>query len=186
MSKKCQELASGLLWVNSERKDGGREEGDSVLRKPLLLNHFLYPPNYSLPSFVPKSPPPPRSGSFCISLPNCLFSSLKLLLPTPWPSWAPYCISYIIPLMERWRMYSQRKIIIIYKLSNSPFFVCFVFPQVIFLSAKMFECLNRCLCLKYCTCAIEGDSQRWRLFLLFSRRWTCFNHRSDYWSPPDL
>lgn len=54
------------------------------------------------------------------------------------------------------------------QLSNSPFFVCFVFPQVIFLSAKMFECLNRCLCLKYCTCAIEGDSQRWRLFLLFS------------------
>lgn len=44
MSKKCQELASGLLWVNSERKDGGREEGDSVLGKPLLLNHFLYPP----------------------------------------------------------------------------------------------------------------------------------------------
>lgn len=126
MSKKCQELASGLLWVNSERKDGGREEGDSVLGKPLLLNHFLYPPNYSLPSFVPKSPPPPRSGSFCISLPNCLFSSLKLLLPTPWPSWAPYCISYIIPLMERWRMYSQSKIIIIYSYQSLLFcLLCF-------------------------------------------------------------
>lgn len=56
MSKKCQELASGLLWVNSERKDGGREEGDSVLGKPLLLNHFLYPPPTTL--CLPSCPSP--------------------------------------------------------------------------------------------------------------------------------
>lgn len=42
MSKKCQELASGLLWVNSERKDGGREEGDSVLA--FVTQPFSLPP----------------------------------------------------------------------------------------------------------------------------------------------
>lgn len=112
----------GQLWKEGRRERGGWQ----CVREAFVTQPFSLSPNYSLPSFVPKSPPPPRSGSFCVSLPNCLFSSLKLLLPTPWPSWAPYCISYIIPLMERWRMYSQSKIIIIYSYQILLFlFACF-------------------------------------------------------------
>lgn len=54
MSKKCQELASGLLWVNSERKDGGREEGDSVLA--FVTQPFSLPPPTTL--CLPSCPSP--------------------------------------------------------------------------------------------------------------------------------
>ena len=62
-----------------------RDECDGVLGMPLLRNHFLSNPR---PWFLRRHPRPPLpAGSSCFSLPNwiCFFSSLKLLLPTPWP-----------------------------------------------------------------------------------------------------
>lgn len=109
-----------------------------------------------------------------------------LLLCSLWTSWAPYCISYQIPRLGGWWMYSREKrekysryidIYIIYLYYQALHFGC-IFHRSFF-SANMFECLNRCLCLNNDSCVQFKETVFSFEFFCFFFQLQCFKDRSE-------